>query len=123
MAIAQFLESHPNVSRVLYPGLASHPDHATAKKQMIDFGSVLIVDVKVSTEDMRNAVDKLEVFKIAFGTGVTQSIANPAWLFYARSFPETQEGISAINETTVRLSIGIEPAAELIADLKQALEK
>ena len=122
LAIAEYLESHPNVSRVLYPGLKSHPDHALARKQMVDFGSVLIFDVKGDAEDMRKVVDKLEVFKIAFGTGFTQSIANPAWLFYARSFPEKQEGISAINETTVRLSIGIEPAQELIADLKQALE-
>ncbi len=71
-----------NVSRVLYPGLKSHPDHALAKKQMVDFGSVLIFDVKGDAEDMRKVVDKLEVFKIAFGTGFTQSISNPAWLFY-----------------------------------------
>lgn len=121
MAIAKFLEAHPKVSRVLYPGLASHPDHATAKKQMVDFGSVLIFDVKGSASDMNQVLDSMEVFKIAFGTGFTQSIANPAWLFYARSFPEPQTGNSAIKDTTIRLSVGIEPAQELIDDLEQAL--
>lgn len=121
LAVAQFLESHPQVTRVLYPGLASHPDHATAKEHMSDFGSVLAFDVK-NADALRNTLDRLKVFRIAFGTGFTQSIANPAWLFYARSFPEEQSGLSAIKETTIRLSIGIEPASVLIEDLRSALE-
>ena len=120
LAVAKFLESHPKVKRVLYPGLESHPDHKVAVKQMKDFGSVLAFDTE-TVEQMRDALDKFEVFRIAFGTGFTQSIANPAWLFYARSFPEQQTGRSAIHDTTIRLSIGIEPPDQLIADLARAL--
>jgi cystathionine beta-lyase/cystathionine gamma-synthase len=110
LSIARFLEQHPAVSRVVYPGLASHPDHAIARKQMKDFGSVLAFDVKGGAEGMRAVLDALSVFKIAFGTGFTRSIANPAWLFYARSFPEAQTGPWDIYDTTIRLSVGIEPA-------------
>lgn len=121
LAIAQFLENHPKVSRVLYPGLKSHPDHAVALRQMKDFGSVLSFDVKGGPQEMRDVLDRLNVFRIAFGTGFTQSIANPAWLFYARSFPEKQEGLSAIKDTTIRLSVGIEEPGALIGDLETAL--
>lgn len=121
LAIARYLEGHPRVSRVLYPGLNSHPDHEVAARQMTDFGSVLAFDVEGGGEVMRQVLDRMTLFRIAFGTGFTQSIANPAWLFYARSFPETQTGLSAINESTIRLSVGIEPQEQLIADLEAAL--
>ena len=121
LAIARFLEAHPQVERVLYPGLASHPDHGIAKTQMKDFGCVIAFDVVGGEKAMRKVLNSLNCFNIAFGTGFTQSIANPAWLFYARSFPEAQEGKSAINHNTIRLSVGIEPEAELLADLEQAL--
>ncbi|MBX9685325.1 MAG: PLP-dependent aspartate aminotransferase family protein [Candidatus Obscuribacterales bacterium] len=119
--IARYLEKHPRVKRVLYPGLSSHPDHEVAVRQMKDFGSVLAFDVDGDSEVMRKVLDRMKVFRIAFGTGFTQSIANPAWLFYARSFPEVQTGLSAINESTIRLSVGIEPVDELIADVEEAL--
>lgn len=121
MVIAEFLSQHPRVKRVLYPGLPSHPDHEIAAKQMKDFGSVLTFDVAGDVQEMREVLDRLSVFRIAFGTGFTQSIANPAWLFYARSFPEQQTGNSAINQNTIRLSVGIEPPEDLLADLKAAL--
>jgi cystathionine beta-lyase/cystathionine gamma-synthase len=119
--IARYLEQHPRVTRVVYPGLESHPDHNIAAKQMKDFGSVLAFDVDGGAQAMRQALDQLRVFRIAFGTGFTQSIANPAWLFYARSFPELQTGHSAIHDSTIRLSVGIESSTELLADLENAL--
>lgn len=88
---------------------------------MKDFGSVLIFDTKGGAQAMRETLDRLKIFRIAFGTGFTQSIANPAWLFYARSFPEPQVGESAINDSTIRLSVGIEPPEALIEDLRIAL--
>jgi cystathionine beta-lyase/cystathionine gamma-synthase len=121
LAVAQFLEKHPAISRVIYPGLKSHPDHEVARRQMKDFGSVLAFDLKGGAQAMRETLDKLQVFRIAFGTGFTRSIANPAWLFYARSFPEAQTGPWDIYDTTIRLSIGIEPPEELIGDLEAAL--
>jgi cystathionine beta-lyase/cystathionine gamma-synthase len=121
LTVARYLETHPRVSRVLYPGLESHPDHHIAKQQMQDFGSVLSFDVKGAAESMHDTLDRMQLFRIAFGTGFTQSIANPAFLFYGRSFPEAQTGLSAINDNTVRLSIGIESPQELIADLEASL--
>jgi cystathionine beta-lyase/cystathionine gamma-synthase len=121
LAVAQYLQKHPAISRVIYPGLKSHPDHEVAKRQMKDFGSVLAFDLKGGAQAMRETLDKLQVFRIAFGTGFTRSIANPAWLFYARSFPEAQTGPWDIYDTTIRLSIGIEPPEELIGDLEAAL--
>lgn len=123
LAIAKFLEQHEKVGRVLYPGLPSHPDYEVASRQMKDFGSVVAFDLKDGHQAMRDTLDALKIFRIAFGTGFTQSIANPAWLFYARSFPEQQTGNSAILDTTIRLSVGIEPTEDLIADLEQALGK
>ncbi|MBY0552231.1 MAG: aminotransferase class V-fold PLP-dependent enzyme [Candidatus Obscuribacterales bacterium] len=120
-AIAQYLEKHSDIKRVVYPGLDSHPDHEAAKRQMKDFGSVLAFDPAGDAEVMRAVLDNLRVFRIAFGTGFTQSIANPAWLFYARSFPEAQTGPWDIYDTTIRLSVGIEDPAVLIADLDRAL--
>ncbi len=121
LAIARYLEKHPNINRVIYPGLASHPDHKFATAQMKDFGSVLAFDSSGGADAMRATLDNLRVFRIAFGTGFTQSIANPAWLFYARSFPEQQTGKWDIYDTTIRLSVGIESPDELIADLDRAL--
>lgn len=121
LTIARYLDQHPRVSRVLYPGLPSHPDHQVAARQMKDFGSVLAFDTRGGAEAMRSTLDRLRLFRIAFGTGFTQSIANPAWLFYARSFPEVQTGPAAILDTTIRLSVGIEPVDDLIADLEAAL--
>lgn len=121
LAIAQYLEKHPGINRVIYPGLQSHPDHAAAKAQMKDFGSVLAFDPVGGADAMRTMLDNLRVFRIAFGTGFTQSIANPAWLFYARSFPEAQTGPWDIYDSTIRLSVGIESPELLIADLDRAL--
>jgi len=121
LALAEYLEKHRKVSRVLYPGLASHPDHAIAKKQMKDFGCILAFDIKGDAQNMKKILNRLRIFRLAFGTGYTQSLASPAWLFYARSFPEPQTGPWDIYDTTVRLSVGIEPIEDLIADLEQAL--
>jgi cystathionine beta-lyase/cystathionine gamma-synthase len=119
--LAKRLEAHPGVSRILYPGLPSHPDHEIARSQMSDFGTIISFDISGGKEKLPVFINALKRFKIAFGAGFTQSLVNPAWLFYARSFPEVQEGPSAILKTTVRLSIGIEPCEELWADLEEAL--
>jgi methionine-gamma-lyase len=121
LKLAQYLETHPQVSRVSYPGLPSHPDHHIAKKQMKDFGCILAFDVRGDAKKMKDALNRLRLFRLAFGTGFIQSLASPAWLFYARSFPEAQTGPWDIYDTTVRLSIGVEPVEDLIADLNQAL--
>ena len=121
MSIAKELERHPAVRRVLYPGLPSHPDHLVAKRLMEDFGSVLVIDLEGGEEQARNFLNALRIFRLSFGTGFTQSIAGPAWLFYARSFPREEIGDSTIGPTHIRLYIGIENVEVLLADLFQAL--
>lgn len=121
LAVAEFLENHPCVSRVLYPGLKSHPDYAIASRQLRDFSPVIAFDVVGDEATMKRMLNELRHFALAFGTAYSKSIAAPTWLFYARSFPEPQIGASAILPTTVRLSIGLEAADVLIQDLDQAL--
>jgi cystathionine beta-lyase/cystathionine gamma-synthase len=121
--IARRLESHPATGRVYYPGLASHPDHHIAVSQMKDFGTIIAFDLERGEKILPVCINSLQKFKIAFGAGFTQSLVNPAWLFYARSFPEIQEGKSAIRMSTIRLSIGVEPLEELWSDLEQGLSK
>lgn len=121
VTVAKFLENHPGVERVLYPGLPSHPDYSIAQKQMKDFGTILSFDVKEGAEKMYKTINTCKRFALTVGTGYCQSIINPARMFYARHFSEEQTGISAINDNTIRLSLGIEPAQELLDDLDTAL--
>lgn len=122
LRIAQHLESHPLVTRVLYPGLESHPDHEIAKRQMVDYGPVLAFDVVGGERVMRAAINALQLFKIAFGTGYTTSIAGPLQLFYLRTFTNDPPGSVVGSPASIRLSVGLEDADDLIGDLDQALE-
>jgi cystathionine beta-lyase/cystathionine gamma-synthase len=119
--LAKRLEAHPKVSRILYPGLRSHPDHEIAVRQMTDFGTIIAFDIANESGLISEFINTLKNFRIAFGAGFTQSLVNPAWLFYARSFPEEQKGASGIYKSTIRLSIGTEPVEELWSDLEEAL--
>jgi len=123
LKIASFLEQHPKCERVLYPGLASHPDHEYAKQQMVDFTPVIALDIKAGAETMKNFINSLKLFSITFGTGFANSIVNPAWLFFGRTVPESQIGPFAIRDNTVRLSIGLESTADLLQDLEAALSE
>jgi methionine-gamma-lyase len=121
MAVAKFLEKHPKVARVHYPGLVSHPDHKLAKRQMRGFGSMLAFDMKGGLPAARRFCDRVQLFLLAASLGGVESlVVLPA---FTSHYNMTLEELARASVTpgTVRVSIGIEDAEDLIADLKQAL--
>ena len=121
MAVAQFLEKHPKVARVFYPGLPSHPDHELAKRQMRGFGSMLAFDLKGGLPAARSVCDRVQLFLLAASLGGVESlVVLPAYTsHYDMSKEELARG--GVTPGMVRVSIGIEDAEDLIADLQQAL--
>jgi len=121
MKVATFLESHPKVARVHYPGLKSHADHALAKKQMKGFGSMLAFDLKGGLLAARKFCDRVQLFLLAASLGGVESlVVLPIYSsHYNMSLQELEQ--AGVTPGTVRVSIGLEDAEDLIADLKQAL--
>jgi len=121
MAVAQFLEKHPKVARVHYPGLKSHPDHALAKKQMRGFGSMMAFDLKGGLPAARKFCDRVQLFLLAASLGGVESlVVLPIYSsHYRMSLRELEQ--AGVTPGTVRVSVGLEDSADLIADLKQAL--
>jgi cystathionine gamma-lyase len=121
LKIAQWLERHPKVRRVYYPGLASHPQHAIAKKQMRGFGGMISADLKGSLDDAKRFLERCRLFALAESLGGVESlIEHPALMTHGSVPPEVRAALG-ISETLVRLSVGIEDADDLIADLAAAL--
>jgi methionine-gamma-lyase len=121
MAVAKFLEKHPKVARVFYPGLPSHPDHKLAKRQMRGFGSMLAFDLKGGLPAARRVCDGVQLFLLAASLGGVESlVVLPA---YTSHYNMTEEELArgGVTPGMVRVSIGIEDAEDLIADLQQAL--
>ena len=121
MQIAQWLERQPKVRRVFYPGLASHPQHALAKKQMHAFGGMISAELAGSLDDARRFLERCRLFALAESLGGVESlIEHPALMTHASVPPEVRTALG-ISDTLVRLSVGIEAADDLIADLAGAL--
>jgi methionine-gamma-lyase len=121
MAVAKFLEKHPKVARVHYPGLASHPDHKLAKKQMRGFGTMLAFDLKGGLPAARRFCDRVKLFLLAASLGGVESLV--ILPIYSSHYNMSAEELQRANVSpgTVRVSIGLEEAEDLIADLTQAL--
>src|SRR5579863_1808897 len=121
MAVARFLERHRKVERVHYPGLASHPDHRLARRQMSGFGGMLSFDVKGGIAAARRFCDRVEVFSLAASLGGVESlVVLPAYTSHYHMSAEELER-AGVKPGTVRVSIGLEDAEDLIEDLRQAL--
>ncbi|HEX4712473.1 cystathionine gamma-synthase [Phenylobacterium sp.] len=121
MAIAVRLESHPAVRRVIYPGLASHPQHALAKRQMYGFGGMISVILDRDLQGTMRMLERTELFTLAESLGGVESlIEHPAIMTHASIPPHVREELG-ISDSFIRLSVGIEDADDLIADLEQAL--
>jgi cystathionine beta-lyase/cystathionine gamma-synthase len=123
LQVAAFLAGHPAVARVRYPGLPGDPGHALATQQMSDFGSMVTFDLRGELEDGNRFAEALQFFAIAASLGSTESLVLPPSLLQPRNLTPEQREWSDIGSGTVRLSIGIEDAEDLIADLGQALDR
>ena len=122
MAIARYLEAHPKVKRVLYPGLPSHPQHEIAKRQQRGFGAMLCFDLD-GLEAARRLLNSVKLCSLAESLGGVETLISlPALMTHASMPPAVRQQIG-ITEGLVRLSVGLEDAEDLIADLDQALAK
>ncbi|KAF2341179.1 cystathionine gamma-synthase [Flavobacterium tistrianum] len=120
--VVEYLSNHPKIKTVYYPGLENHPFHEIAKKQMKAFGGMVSFDFKSGKkEDSIAFLEKLKVFTLAESLGGVESLANHPALMTHASIPADKRAEVGITDDLVRLSVGIEDAEDLIADLEQAL--
>jgi cystathionine gamma-lyase len=122
LTIAKWLEARPDIARVIYPGLESHPQHELARRQMLNgFGGIISVDVKGGLAPARRMLERTRLFTLAESLGGVESlIEHPAIMTHA-SIPAEQRAALGISDGLVRLSVGIESCSDLISDLDAAL--
>jgi len=121
--VAQFLESHPLVEKVIYPGLKSHPQHALAVKQMNGFGGMITFFIKGGIIASRRFLESVKIFALAESLGGVESLVeHPAIMTHA-SVPAEQRKKLGIDDSLIRLSVGVEDVDDLIEDLKQAFAR
>ena len=119
-AVAEFLETHPKVKRVIYPGLPSHPQHDLAKRQMSGFGGMLSFEL-ATFEDARSVCNRVRLMSLAESLGGVETLmTHPASMTHASVPPERRAAIG-LSDALVRISVGIEDPQDLIDDLRQAL--
>jgi len=121
LKVAAWLERHPKVRRVFYPGLASHPQHALAKKQMHGFGGMISAELEGTLDDARRFLERCQLFALAESLGGVESLIEHPALMTHGSVPVDVRAALGISDTLVRLSVGIEDPDDLIADLDAAL--
>jgi len=121
MRIARFLATRSEVKAVRYPGLESDRGHALAKQQQRDFGTIVTFELAGELETARKFSNALKLFAISASLGSTESLVQPGELMRPRDLTEQERAWAAVSDSTIRLSIGIEDASDLIDDLTQAL--
>ena len=121
-AVASFLAQHSAIENVYFPGLVTHPQHELAKKQQNDFGAMMSFELKGGVEAVKVLFDNVKLFTLAQSLGGVESlISHPSTMTHAGM--EIADQIEAgITQSLVRLSVGIEGADDIIADLSQALD-
>ncbi len=123
LAVAKFLEKHPKIERVYYPGLKSHPHYKLAKKQMNGFGGVLSFEVKGGYEAGKKLVNSVKIINLAVSLGAVESlIEHPASMTHSELSAEERKK-AGIKDGLIRLSVGLEDVDDIIQDLSQALDK
>ncbi|SEI91687.1 methionine-gamma-lyase [Bhargavaea ginsengi] len=119
--VAEYLEQHPMVERVFYPGLPSHPQHSLAKKQMKNMGGIVAFEVKGDVQTGKDFISALKVAMISFSLGDPETLVqHPASMTHS-SIPESQLHEFGLSTGLIRLSVGLEDAEDIIEDLNQAL--
>lgn len=122
LKVAEFLEKHPRVEKVLYPGLPSHPQHELARRQQRGFGGMLAVVLSGTKEQAAKFTQTTRLFTLAESLGGVESLIEiPAIMTHGSVSAEERQALG-ITDTLLRLSVGIEDAADLVADLERALE-
>jgi cystathionine gamma-lyase len=122
LAIAQFLEQHPQVERVYYPGLASHPQHSLARAQMAGgFGGIVTAVVRGGLERARRTLERCRLFALAESLGGVESLIEHPGIMTHSSLPAATRESLGISDGLIRLSVGVEDVQDLIAELRQAL--
>jgi cystathionine gamma-lyase len=121
MELAGYLAKHPKIERVIYPGLAEHPHHALAKRQMSGFGGIVTIYVKGGFDATRLMMEKLHLFAVAESLGGVESLANHPALMTHASVPPEKRAMLGITDNLVRLSVGVEDVADLRHELAHAL--
>jgi cystathionine gamma-lyase len=122
LAIAQFLEKHPKVERVYYPGLESHPQHALAKRQMVGgYGGIVTAVLRGTVDDARRVLERCHLFSLAESLGGVESLIEHPGLMTHASLPPAMRASLGISDGLIRLSVGVEDVNDLIAELRQAL--
>jgi cystathionine gamma-lyase len=122
LAIAQFLEKHPKVERVYYPGLESHPQYALAKRQMTGgYGGIVTAVLRGTIDDARRVLERCHLFSLAESLGGVESLIEHPGLMTHASIPAAMRASLGISDTLIRLSVGVEDVNDLVAELRQAL--
>ena len=121
LQIAHWLAQHPRIRRVRYPGLASHPQHQLARRQMRSFGAMIAVELYGTSDDARRFLERCRLFTLAESLGGVESLISlPALMTHAATSTEVRASLG-ITDNLIRISVGIEDPEDLIADLKVAL--
>ena len=120
--VAEYLRSHPKVGKVFWPGFEDHANHEVAKKQMRDFGGMVSFELKGDrVEDATRVLENLRLFALAESLGGVESLCgHPATMTHA-SIPREERILAGLSDSLIRLSVGVEDAEDLIADLEQAI--
>ena len=123
MEVARYLESNPKVKFVSYPGLESHPQHDVAKKQMENgFGGIIAFELNASKEDSERFINSLSLCALAVSLGDAETlIEHPASMTHSTYTPEALAE-AGISDSLIRISVGLEDAKDIIADLEKGLE-
>jgi cystathionine gamma-lyase len=122
LTIAQFLEKHPKVERVFYPGLESHPQHALAKRQMTGgFGGIVTAVLRGTLDDSRRVLERCHLFSLAESLGGVESLIEHPGLMTHASLPAAMRASLGISDGLIRLSVGVEDVNDLLAELRHAL--
>ncbi|MBI1392737.1 MAG: cystathionine gamma-synthase [Alphaproteobacteria bacterium] len=122
MAVAEMLEGHPAVARVAYPGLKTHPQHALAARQMEHFGGMVTIYLKGGLDAAKAMLERVEVFTLAESLGGVESLIEHPGLMTHASIPAARRAELGVDDSLVRLSVGIEDRDDLIADLQSSLK-
>lgn len=123
MAVAKYLEAHPKVERVSYPGLKSHPQHDIARRQMSAFSGMITFELKGGLESGRVLMNSVKLCSLAESLGAVETmITHPATMTHAE-VPRAEREARGLTDGLVRISVGIEDVEDILADLEQALEK